>query len=167
MKRITPIAALASAMMLTAPAFAQDSTVVPPVDTQPGIETAPALEPETLPGATPDIAAAPVGLAPPEGYVAVTDLTMITATDLIGATLYDATGASLGSVSDIELGADDSLSGLVVDIGGFLGIGTHTVSLGTESLAVFREADGNGLVAATSLDEDTLKAMPEYVPPMN
>lgn len=52
-----------------------------------------------------------------------------TAERLIGADVHDAEGETIGSVDDVVVDADNRISDVVVDVGGFLGIGSHTVKL--------------------------------------
>lgn len=183
MKHLTSIFALASAMALSVPAFAQDTTA--PAETAPDA-TAPAVPaaPETTAPVTPapdatapdatvtepaDTTMTPTTEAPtafmvPEGYAIVSEWTGVTADQLKGATLYSGEGDNIGTISDIQLGTDGAIQGLITDVGGFLGIGAHTISLATDQVTLYRN-EGGTLIAHTNLNGDALKALPEYVAP--
>lgn len=103
-------------------------------------------------------------VAAPEGFAAVPDLASLTADQLIGIALHGPDNADIGKVTDVDLGADGRATGLIADIGGFLGMGSHTVRLGFDAVGVFSNADGR-LVAISSLSEDALKALPAYEKP--
>lgn len=84
-----------------------------------------------------------------------------TADDLQGADVYDATGESIGSVNDLVLEGDSEITHALVDVGGFLGMGSHTVALPIEDLTVTRDADGTARVQ-TGLSREQLEAMPAH-----
>jgi sporulation protein YlmC with PRC-barrel domain len=183
MQRITPLAALASALLMSVPAMAQDTTTEPaetlpettipettvpetmaPEVTTPGTEVPEITTPEVT---TPEVTAPADGsmtFLVPEGYTAVSDWTAITAEQLIGAELYAADGSEIGDIADIVLDGDGKVTGIVADVGGFLGMGVHTVSLDSTQVTIYSNAEAD-VIASTSLQEDALKALPEYVPP--
>ncbi|MCC6735226.1 MAG: PRC-barrel domain-containing protein [Bauldia sp.] len=76
-----------------------------------------------------------------------------------GATIYDAEDHRIGSVSHMH-GTGPS-GRIVVDVGGFLGIGAKPVAVPATELDFMRDEDG-GIHAVTSWTRDALKAMPEH-----
>ena len=154
---------IASALLLSAPAFAQTTETLP---TTPPAVDAPATEaPAATP--TPVVPDATLGagtVIAPEGYTAVPDFSTVTAEQVQGIALNGPAGESIGEVADVELGADGAASGLIADVGGFLGFGEHRVKLSFDQVRVFSNADGE-MVAVSDLTKDQLKAMPEYVSP--
>ena len=68
----------------------------------------------------------------------------------------------IGSISDLVLTPEGELIGYVADIGGFLGLGTHTVLLDGDMLHVARFDDE--IVMATNFTQEELEAMPEFDP---
>ncbi len=122
------------------------------------------------PEAAPDAAADPAAVAAtetfivPEGYSEVTDWTAVTADQLMGATLYAADGSNIGSVSDLVLSEQGPVQGVVADVGGFIGIGTHRVNLGHDQVTLYRD-EGGTVIAATTLSADALKALPAWEAP--
>ena len=85
-----------------------------------------------------------------------------TAERLIGADVYDADGENVGSVDDVVFGTDDRIDGVIVDVGGFLGIGAHTVMLRLDDAQIgWSDVDGDVRVQVT-MTADQLEAMPEH-----
>ena len=96
-----------------------------------------------------------------EGF-ATLDESERTADRLIGADVYDAQGENIGSVDDVVLAEDQRITDIVVDVGGFLGIGAHSVALPIDDAKIaWHDEDGEARVQV-SLTADQLEAMPEY-----
>jgi hypothetical protein len=66
----------------------------------------------------------------------------------------------IGTVSELVLGPDDKLVGVVVDVGGFLGVGAKSVGLSWASLTEER-ADGE-LLLKTELTRQDFEDAPEF-----
>ncbi len=67
--------------------------------------------------------------------------------------------SKIGSVSHVH-GAGSGMQ-VVIDVGGFLGIGAKPVSVPVSDLEFMRDEDG-GIHAVTTWTKDQLKAMPEH-----
>lgn len=78
---------------------------------------------------------------------------------LLGASVTSASDGEIGEVVDLLVGPDDHIGQAIVEVGGFLGIGSRTVAVDLETL---RERPGAGQGLATNLTEDELKKLPEY-----
>lgn len=89
------------------------------------------------------------------------DMGAISADDLIGTTVYGANDENVGSVGDIILSQDGDVEAVLVDVGGFLGMGTKEVAIGMDNLEFMRDADGN-MYLYTQFTEEQLEAQPEY-----
>ncbi len=83
------------------------------------------------------------------------------AEDLIGTTIYGANEENIGSVGDILLSEDGNVDALIIDVGGFLGIGAKEVAVGFENLEFMRDEDGN-LYLYTQFTKEQLEAQPEF-----
>ncbi len=89
-------------------------------------------------------------------HLATADLTPAV---LEGATIYDAEDHKVGTVSHVHgMGA---ASQIVVDVGGFLGIGAKPVAVPATELDFMRDENGD-IHALTSWTKDQLKGMPEH-----
>jgi sporulation protein YlmC with PRC-barrel domain len=95
----------------------------------------------------------------PEGYAEV-DRATLTAENLTGATVYDTTDASIAEVSDLVLTTDGQITDVVLDVGGFLGIGSKSVAIPMDSLIV-AQRDGD-MRLWVNMTKETLEALPEY-----
>lgn len=85
--------------------------------------------------------------------------TQLTPNILEGATIYGPGDETIGSVSHVH-GAGPT-SQVVVDVGGFLGIGAKPVAVPLSQLEFMRDEDGD-VHAVTTWTKDQLKGMPEH-----
>lgn len=76
-----------------------------------------------------------------------------------GATIYGADDHKVGTVSHMHGAGSESR--VVIDVGGFLGIGAKPVAVSASELDFMRDEDGD-VHAVTSWTKDQLKDMPEH-----
>lgn len=169
MKRILASSALVA--LMAAPLYAQTATdpATPPVDS-----TAPATMPETAPmnsapaeaplgtPAEDNLAETPVTPLPGEAPAATIMPAQVTAEQLQGAPVLDLNGEKIGDISEVVLADDGQISNVVIDVGGFLGIGSKSVAMEFGALQIQQETDSENVEVRVSATEDELKAMPEY-----
>jgi sporulation protein YlmC with PRC-barrel domain len=86
----------------------------------------------------------------------------ITADNLLGANVYDVNDENIGSVNDVVMGPEGQAQYAVIDIGGFLGLGTHTVAIGFEELQVLHDEGWADLRVYVDATQEELENMPEY-----
>jgi sporulation protein YlmC with PRC-barrel domain len=67
--------------------------------------------------------------AAPGAKSAMLSLTSEEAKAWVGKPVYSSDGTKLGEVGAFQLGADNKVTGLFADIGGYLGIGEHRIKL--------------------------------------
>lgn len=79
----------------------------------------------------------------------------LTSDILEGATVYGRDDETIGSVDHVHG------SQVVIDVGGFLGIGAKPVAVSASDLDFMRDEDGD-VHAVTSWTKDQLKDMPEH-----
>ncbi|MBA4491674.1 PRC-barrel domain-containing protein [Paracoccus sp. S1E-3] len=85
--------------------------------------------------------------------------TEMTDAELNGAAVYGPNDEKIGNVSQVSgMGAGAQV---VIDVGGFLGIGSKPVMVSARDLQFMRDDDGE-VHAVTSWTKDQLKDMPEY-----
>lgn len=94
-----------------------------------------------------------------------TDSTILDAVDfvpdtLIDAVVYGAADEKIGTVSHVH--GMGSASQVVIDAGGFLGMGTKSVLLPVKDLTFMRNEDGE-VHAMTGWTKDQVMAMPEHM----
>lgn len=95
-----------------------------------------------------------------EGYTDV-DYGTLTAEQLKGANVYGANDEDVGKIGQLILSADGKISQAVVDVGGFLGIGAHSVALPFDQMQIMHNDSGNIRVYIDAVKK-TLEDMPEY-----
>lgn len=82
--------------------------------------------------------------------------------DLESATVYGRENEIIGSISGLQIGADGKVHGAVVDVGGFLGLGAHSVLLPFGNLTVLRRADGAEISVYLDTTKEKLRALPRH-----
>lgn len=97
-------------------------------------------------------------------YLTDEDRAALTADDLIGADVHDMNGEDIGNIEDIVLTADGQVGNVIVDVGGFLGIGARSVALAFDDLQIARDEGGmtSSLRVWVDLTEEKLENMPEW-----
>lgn len=91
----------------------------------------------------------------------VTDQSQLTADKLMGTTVYGPNDQTVGEIGDIALSKDGKVDAIIVDVGGFLGIGEKEVAVAMDNLQFMQDANGS-LYLYTQFTEDQLKSQPEY-----
>ncbi|TXN17362.1 PRC-barrel domain containing protein [Methylobacterium sp. WL122] len=79
---------------------------------------------------------------------------------LVGTTVYNNKNETVGEVEDLVIENGKTLTGVVVSVGGFLGMGESYVVLDPSTLAI-SDKDGKWMVHADT-DKDTLKNAPKF-----
>jgi len=154
-------------------------------------DTAASAPTEPSPGSTPvmpapsnDTATAPtppsgndMAAAPNEEAPANTDNTQTSAIDrstlqeqpidqisseqFVGTTVYGANDENIGEIGDVVLNDTGQVEAVIVDVGGFLGIGEKPVAVGMENLSFMADEDGK-LHLYTAFTREQLEAQPAY-----
>jgi hypothetical protein len=83
---------------------------------------------------------------------------------LRGATVHDRQGTEIGTVDDVVTGDDGRVASVVMEVGGYVGIGSHTVAIAAHRLSVRDEDEGTRVVLGMTRDE--LRALPEQGEPV-
>ena len=83
----------------------------------------------------------------------------LTESTLVGATIYGADDYKVGSISHLHSGAGEPQA--VIDVGGFLGIGSKPVLVPLSQLNMMRDATG-AVHGVSSWTKEQLKALPEH-----
>ncbi len=79
------------------------------------------------------------------------------ASKLIGAPVYNAQNEHIGDVSDLYLSKQNQIASVVIQVGGFLGIGGKLVSVPMDQL----QLDRSDKVVMPAGTKDALKAAPD------
>lgn len=83
----------------------------------------------------------------------------LTEENLVGSTIYDADDYKIGTISHLHM--QGSVRNAVIDVGGFLGIGSKPVLVNISDLQIMR--DDNGVVhGVTTWTKDQLNNLPGH-----
>lgn len=85
----------------------------------------------------------------------------ISADNLIGTTVYGADDENIGEINDAILSDDGEVDAIIVDVGGFLGVGAKAVAVGMDNLVFLADEDGDRYLY-TEFTKEQLEAQPEY-----
>lgn len=85
----------------------------------------------------------------------------IRAENLVGTTVYGAEDANVGEVGDVVLSQDGKVDAVIIDVGGFLGVGEKEVAVGMDNLAFMTDDSGNKYLY-TTFTKDQLNAAAAY-----
>lgn len=100
--------------------------------------------------------------APADQFIKTQSPTQYLAKDrLIGAKVKNSTGEIIGDIEDLLIDSDDHVSGVVMGVGGFLGIGEKKVAVKTSALQL-EVTDGKMNVLLSTATKDTLKSAPAF-----
>jgi hypothetical protein len=82
--------------------------------------------------------------------------------DLRGAPVYGTENEQIGSIGDVRLGPDGTAEYVLVDVGGFLGIGAREVAIGFDEMTVLHDEGWQELQVHVAATREDLERMPEY-----
>lgn len=91
------------------------------------------------------------------------DETGLTADELRGIGVYGINDEQIGTISDIVANSDGSFDAVIVDVGGFLGLGAKPVAVAFENLTFSADTFGNRYLFINASREQ-LEAQPPYDP---
>lgn len=139
-----------------------------PAATAPAATMAPAAAPTDKTAAAP-AATTPGATAPDQTKTAAIDKSTLTAMpvgeikadDLKGTTVYGANDAKVGEIGDVVLTPDKKADAVIVNVGGFLGIGTKEVAVGLDNLKFMTDKNGKKYLY-TTFTKEQLEAQPAY-----
>ncbi|MGX5840319.1 PRC-barrel domain-containing protein [Mesorhizobium sp. ArgA1] len=81
--------------------------------------------------------------------------------DLKGTTVYGANDARVGEIGDVVLAPDSKPDAVIIDVGGFLGIGAKEVAVGMDKLKFMTDKDGKKYLY-TNFTKEQLQAQAAY-----
>lgn len=84
----------------------------------------------------------------------------INSSQLIGLNVESTTGENVGEIGEIVIDDGGQVQGVVVDVGGFLGVGEHPVLLDWKDVTL--AGSGNDVKANVTATTDSLKSLPVY-----
>jgi len=85
----------------------------------------------------------------------------LSADKLTGTTVYGANEENIGEINDVVLTPEGQVDAVVIDVGGFLGVGEKQVAVGMDNLAFMTDEDDE-LYLFTEFTKEQLEAQPAY-----
>ena len=114
----------------------------------------------TAPANTSQTAAQPV---PTEGpnFIQVQSADMLSS-NVVGLDIYNSQNNDIGKIQDIAFDASKKVTGYILSVGGFLGMGTHYVAVNPDALMVSYDSQKKVWKATMNATKDQLKSAPEF-----
>jgi sporulation protein YlmC with PRC-barrel domain len=96
-----------------------------------------------------------------DGYKAA-EMSELTADKLEGARVYGPNDEDVGEINRLILDNNGQVQRVVLDVGGFLGMGERQIAVTLDELNIVRTDDGSEFRVYVDSNQATLKAQPEY-----
>lgn len=96
-----------------------------------------------------------------DGYTQVV-VTEVSSEMLVGKTVYGLNDTSVGTIDDLILDDKGAVSNVIIDFGGFLGMGTSQVSVGFDELAILADAGRTDVRVYVDATKEQIQAQPQY-----
>lgn len=96
-----------------------------------------------------------------DGY-GTANMDELTTEDLTGARIYGTKDEDIGEINSLIVDDSGQITRAILDIGGFLGLGEHQISVTLDELSILREADGTDFRVFIDATKEQLEAQPEY-----
>jgi sporulation protein YlmC with PRC-barrel domain len=103
---------------------------------------------------------APVPNAGPR-FVQIQNTDMLSS-NVVGLDIYNGQNNKIGKIQDIAFDSSKQVTGYILSVGGFLGMGTHYVAVNPSSLNVAYDAQNKVWRASMNATKAELKAAPEF-----
>ena len=103
-----------------------------------------------------------VGVAEPQEGFSTVAWSTLTVDQLRGAEVYDIENERVSGISDVLLGTGDTVEAVLIDVGGFLGIGARTVAIPMDQLEIQGSQDGSNFRVYLAITQEQLEALPEH-----
>jgi PRC-barrel domain len=94
-------------------------------------------------------------------FISVPDNAMLSE-NVVGLDVYNGQNNDIGKIHDVIMGANQSVTGYILSVGGFLGMGTHYVAVDPGAVAITYDAGNKTWRAAMNATKDQLKSAPEF-----
>ena len=152
-------AAVAAGALASAGALAQNATP----NTTDKMNSADKMN-STAPATGANPAAAPVTQAVPTNgpsFVKVENTDMLSS-NVVELDIYNGQNNNIGKIQDIAFNASKQMTGYILSVGGFLGMGTHYVAVDPNAVMVQYDANNKTWRATMNATKEQLKSAPEF-----
>ncbi len=94
-------------------------------------------------------------------FVEVQNTDMLSS-NVVGLDIYNEQNNNIGKIQDIAFDASKQMTGYILSVGGFLGMGTRYVAVDPNAVKVQYDADHKTWRATMNATKDQLKSAPEF-----
>ena len=100
---------------------------------------------------------------PKEGpnFIQVQNTDMLSS-NVVGLDIYNGQNNNIGKIQDIAFDTSKKMTGYILSVGGFLGMGTRYVAVNPDAVMVSYDAQNKVWKATMNATKDQLKAAPEF-----
>ena len=150
------------ALALAGPAVAQTSPMSPPAPDTSGISPAPSRgsdDAASPPSRSSDASNRATGPASAKFLTTQKDDEHISS-DLVGIAVVNNAGENVGKISNLLIGPDNRISGAVLSVGGFLGLGAKSVAVPWDAIKI--EPKDSKRVAVIAMSSDEIVNAPDF-----
>jgi sporulation protein YlmC with PRC-barrel domain len=155
------LATAAIAALTGASAVAQNTTTDSPANGNDKVNSAATPNPATMaPANAPQTTTQEV---PKEGpnFIQVQSSDMLSS-NVVGLDIHNSQNDDIGKVQDIAFDSSKQVTGYILSVGGFLGMGTHYVAVNPGAVMVSYDAQNKVWKATMNATKDQLKSAPEF-----
>jgi len=85
----------------------------------------------------------------------------VTVDSIQGSDIYDSAEEKIGTISDLVMNETGQAQDVVVDVGGFLGIGSKSVSLAMDQIDLVQAHEGDEVRGYIDMTREEIEALPE------
>jgi sporulation protein YlmC with PRC-barrel domain len=82
--------------------------------------------------------------------------------NVVGLDVYNGQNNNIGKIQDIAFDTSKQMTGYILSVGGFLGMGTHYVAVDPNAVMVQYDANNKTWRATMNATKDQLKSAPEF-----
>jgi sulfite reductase beta subunit-like hemoprotein len=82
--------------------------------------------------------------------------------NVVGLDIHNSQNDDIGKIQDIAFDASKQVTGYILSVGGFLGMGTHYVAVNPGAVMVSYDAQNKVWKATMNANKDQLKSAPEF-----
>jgi sporulation protein YlmC with PRC-barrel domain len=82
--------------------------------------------------------------------------------NVVGLDIYNEQNNSIGKIQDVAFDSSKKITGYILSVGGFLGMGTHYVAVDPDSVAIKYDTGNKVWRATMNATKDQLKSAPEF-----
>lgn len=96
-----------------------------------------------------------------DGYTRVA-MTEMSSEMLVGKSVYGVNDNSVGTIDDLILDDQGAITNVIIDFGGFLGMGTSQVSVGFDELTILADEGRSDFRVYVDATREQIQAQPQY-----